>query len=471
MIIYSLALDFKVSASFLEKETLFFVAIFITFGVMDKLLIYVPKLTSRIRYTFKLVFSDILLMEYELTDDLDFYLSSDRPRMQYAPKPYSDDLFFMSHGLLLKRGTEVIDVDVVEYEGINAIFPVEDSSSAMPFDVFSAIFYLVSRYEEYLPFVRDKHGRFTAEKSLAFQLGFLRKPVVNIWALKIRSILLDKYPDLKYSIRNYKFIPTYDIDSAWAYKEKGLVRTIGGYLLALKNMDWYDIKERTLVLLNMKKDPFDTYDLQLSYQKKYGLKPVYFFLFARYSNYDKNINTRNKRFRHLIIRIMDYAKIGIHPSYYSVEHPELVKKELEELEKVVNKDINRSRQHFLRLILPHTYRNIIENDIIDDYTMGYASQPGFRAGICTPFYFYDLDIERETNLRLNPFAVMDGTLNDYMHLTTLDALDIIKELIDEVKKVNGTFISLWHNESLSDELRWKGWRKLYEQMLELAVEN
>ncbi len=436
---------------------------------MDKLLIYVPKLTQRIRYTFKLVFSDLLLMNYDLTTDLDYFLSADRPKMQYAGKPYSDDIFFKSHGLLLKRGIEVIPVDVVEYQGINAFFPSGDNMSAMPFDVFSAIFYLTSRYEEYLPFVRDKHGRFTAEKSLAFNLGFLSKPVVNIWALKLREILLKKYPNLKYSIRKYKFIPTYDIDTAWAYDQKGLARTLGGYFLALKRMDWDDIKERTLVLLRKKKDPFDTYDLQLNYQKKYGLKPVYFFLFARYSNYDKNINTRNRKFRLLIKRITDYAKIGIHPSYYSVEHPELLKKELEDLEKVVNKDVNRSRQHFLRLIMPNTYRNLMDNDIMDDYTMGYASKPGFRASICTPYYFYDLDIEHETTLRINPFAVMDGTLKDYMDLTPEDALIMVKDLIDEVKKVNGTFISLWHNESLSNRLRWKGWREVYEKLLEMAV--
>jgi hypothetical protein len=113
---------------------------------------------------------------------------------------------------------------------------------------------------------------------------------------------------------------------------------------------------------------------------------------------------------------------------------------------------------------------LIENDILDDYTMGYASQPGFRASICTPYYFYDLDVERETPLRINPFAVMDGTLKDYMDLTPADAFEIIDNLITEVKKVNGVFISLWHNESLSDKLRWKGWRNLYEKLLEKAVE-
>ncbi len=437
---------------------------------MEKLLIYVSKKSSRIRYTFKLVFSDILLMDYELTSDLDAFLSADRPKMQYSQKPFSDDIFFQSNGLLLEKGIDTIELEPLEYDGINVFFPVNEQLSALPFDVFSAIFYLVTRYEEYLPFVRDIHGRFTAENSVSHKLGFLQKPVVNIWALKIRNILLKKYPGLNYSERNYKYRPTYDIDSAWAYAQKGLVRSIGGYFLALKRMDWHDIKERTAVLLKQKKDPFDTFDLQLQYQKKYDLKPVYFFLYAHYSRFDKNINTRNRRFKMLIKKIVDYSKIGIHPSYYSLEKPELVTQELEGLEKIVNKEINRSRQHFLRLVLPETYRTLLDNDITDDYTMGYAALPGFRAGICTTYNFYDLDIERETPLRIHPFAVMDGTLRDYMNLTPADALIVIRNLIKEVKAVNGTFISLWHNESLSDQLRWKGWRKLYEDMLQMATE-
>ncbi len=167
----------------------------------------------------------------------------------------------------------------------------------------------------------------------------------------------------------------------------------------------------------------------------------------------------------------DYAQIGIHPSYYTNEQPNLLHKEIKNLESVVNKDITQSRQHFLRLNLPDTYRNLIDEDITDDYSMGYAALPGFRAGICSPYNFYDLDIEVETKLRVHPFMVMDGTLKDYMKLTPTDAIETIKKLIEEVKKVDGTFSSLWHNESLSDEQRWKGWRRVYEELLVLAAED
>jgi hypothetical protein len=245
---------------------------------------------------------------------------------------------------------------------------------------------------------------------------------------------------------------------------------LGGYLLDLKDFNWGRIGQRTRVLSRYEKDPYNTFELQIEYQKKYRLRPYYFILFGRYGQYDKNINIRNKTFRQLIKRIGDYAQIGVHPSYNTAEHPERLYNEVHELSKVINKDVSSSRQHFLRLMLPQTYRNLIENDITDDYSMGYAALTGFRAGICSSFNFYDLDMEEETKLRIHPFAIMDGTLKDYMNLSPADAIDQVSKLINEVKAVNGTFISLWHNESLSNQQRWTGWLRVYEELLNMAVE-
>lgn len=437
---------------------------------MNPLLIYVSKKTNRLHYTFRVVFKDLLKADYRIITDLDEFQSSDLPKFIYGEKAFSDDLFFKSSGLLFKRGVESLNLETIEFEGLKALFPVEDENAVMPFDVFSAIFYFISRYEEYLPFVRDPHGRFNARLSLSNQLGILEKPVVNIWALQVKKILQNKYPTLKFQELKYRFVPTYDVDSAYAYAQKGFVRSVGGYLMDMKDLRWDDVPLRTKVLLGLKKDPFDTYDLQIGYQKKYALRPVYFILFGMYGQYDKNVNTRNRIFRQLIKTLGDYASIGIHPSYHTVNDSERLHSEIENLSKVLNKEITCSRQHFLRLLLPGTYRNLLENDIIDDYTMGFAALPGFRAGICSTYPFYDLDMEEETKLQIHPFAVMDGTLKDYMNLGPVEAIHKIKQLIEEVKKVKGTFISLWHNEPLSDQKRWTGWRKVYEELLKMAVD-
>jgi hypothetical protein len=148
----------------------------------------------------------------------------------------------------------------------------------------------------------------------------------------------------------------------------------------------------------------------------------------------------------------------------------ILKKEKERLESITNMPMEKSRQHYLRFSLPETYQKLIDLEIKEDHSMGYAGHVGFRASTCTPFYFYDLDFEIQTPLKIVPFALMDTTLNDYMELTPRQSLGKIRELKNEVKAVNGTFVTLFHNESLSNYLRWKGWSKVYESMLKIATD-
>lgn len=98
--------------------------------------------------------------------------------------------------------------------------------------------------------------------------------------------------------------------------------------------------------------------------------------------------------------------------------------------------------------------------------MGFASHAGFRAGTCTPFMFYDLTLESETRLKVFPMIIMDGTLKDYMKLKPSEALEKIRSLIDTVKAVEGTFISLWHNDALTDSGPWEGWQDVYCGLIE-----
>ena len=162
----------------------------------------------------------------------------------------------------------------------------------------------------------------------------------------------------------------------------------------------------------------------------------------------------------------DYADVGIHPSFSSYLNVDKLRKEIKDLSEVLHRPLTKSRQHFLRMNLPRSYQKLIELDISDDYTMGYASQAGFRAGIADTFRFYDLENDMVTNLRVHPFALMDGTMRDYLNLDVDASLALAKQLVDEVKAVGGTFIYLTHNETLGGEKRWVGWPEMYRQLLE-----
>lgn len=144
------------------------------------------------------------------------------------------------------------------------------------------------------------------------------------------------------------------------------------------------------------------------------------------------------------------AQLCIHPSYASNYNHELLKEEIAKLEHIKGSDVIKSRQHFLILNLPETYRNLIQLGIVEDYSMGYASQAGFRAGICTPFRFYDLLAEEETLLQIYPFAFMDGSLTDYMKLDYEEMINLILQISNTVKQVEGNLIGIWHNSAIAE---------------------
>jgi hypothetical protein len=147
-----------------------------------------------------------------------------------------------------------------------------------------------------------------------------------------------------------------------------------------------------------------------------------------------------------------------------------LEKEIGRLESILGHQVKSSRQHFLKISMPKTYRRLIENGIETDYTMGFASRPGFRDSICTPHLFFDILEDKQTMLKIVPFQVMDVTLLDYRNMTADEALRKIKSLLLETASVGGTFVSLWHNESLSGMGKWKGWKEVYTEMTQLAVE-
>jgi hypothetical protein len=432
------------------------------------LFIYTHKITHRNKYIFNLIFKDILGTDFLLSANVDEFKKFAGAKISYTVAPVADELHFTSRHLLFESGINEQNITTFDHGG-SKVFFAAGKSSVLPFDVFAAAFYLVTRYEEYLPHIRDEHDRFDAKDSLAYRNGFLQRPVVNIWAQWIREAISARFGQVVFAERKYEFISTLDIDNAYAYKEKGFTRSIGGYLKSLSKLNFGEMAERTRVLLGLEKDPYDTYDFQLDMLNRYRFKSIYFILLGDYGINDKNLPAESKKFQSLIKMLGDYSLVGIHPSYGSNKDKEQLKKEVERLSKILHREVTHSRQHFLKLTLPETYRNLIDLDITDDYTMGFASQVGFRASICTVFNFYDLDMELETKLKVHPFAVMEGTLKYSLKVEAEAAMARIKPLIDEVKAVDGTFISLWHNDTLNNRGLWAGWRAVYEEMVRYAI--
>ncbi len=438
------------------------------------LLIYCNNQSSRLSYILNFIFRDILQLEYTITKNKAEFLKSNSYKINYSNNSFSDEAVIYNAGLLDEIGiNEKHKKSLIpdSWEG-NTIFFRGEGDFLLNFDIFSASFYLISRYEEYLSNNYDIHGRFPAENSMAYKYGFLKKPLVDRWAYILLEKLTYKYPGLRSIVpqkRSFNFIPTIDVDNAWAFKNKNIGRTLGG--LIKSNKSAFSSLHRIKVLLNLDKDPYDNFEYIRKLHLENNLKAKYFILLGNYGKYDKNVHYLNSNYRSLIKNINLYADTGIHPSYQSNTKDPLLKKEIRRLEIIIGEKIRMSRQHFLKFNLPQTYNDLEKNDIHEDYSMAYSDHTGFRAGTCTPFIFYNLIEERETKLKIFPFQVMDVCLKEYLNFSPEEAISEISKLIDNVKEVNGTFISLWHNESLSESVNWMGWRRVYEYLIKTASSN
>jgi hypothetical protein len=427
-------------------------------------LIYCKNHSPRLSYILKLIFTEVLKIEFIVLDDPLAFRTSKGIKINYSDIFFPDSLQIAPSGLLEENKVRILAVKAGNWQDIPVIFT--NGNKAFPFDIFSAAFYVVTRYEEYLPFVPDKHGRFEAAQSIASVRQFIRIPVVDLWCklLAEKLNILDSCKGIQPT--NFRFRLTVDIDRAWQFKNSGLLLNFAilckDFILFRKEL----LKSRISVLMGRTPDPSYTFDYLEEIQKKLKEKIRYFILFANYGKYDKNNLTCGSEFIKLINKLNNHSLIGINPSYKSNNSISILEKELHNLEKVAGQKIYHSRQHFLKISFPATYRRLIKLGILHDFTMGYGSCTGFRAGISRPFFFYDLALEKQTDLRIVPFQLMDRTLLSYMNLKPEEAIKEIDYYFDTIRSVGGYFVTLWHNTSLSDQGEWKGWKEVFEKMIE-----
>ena len=311
------------------------------------------------------------------------------------------------------------------------------------------------------------YGRFAHENSLAFKEGFLNLPLINIWLEHFTNSLLQKFPNFKPRTLNFKLIPTYDIDEAYSYQHKQWWRSAGAAVKDLLKGKWDKFSLRRKVIGNNEPDPFDAYDWMDNLHQQYKLKPLYFFLVPeKTGKYDRNILPKETALQVLIKQHADKYSIGVHPSWQSGDDSSLIRKEIQTIEDIASAKIIASRQHFIRFTLPQTFRYLIDAGIKEDFSMGYGSINGFRASVASPFYWYDLEKEESTSLLMFPFCFMEANSFFEQKFSPAQALEEMRHYYQQVKNINGTFISIWHNTFLGTDERFKGWRDVYKQFID-----
>ena len=427
--------------------------------------IYTPNITPRIQYACKIIFHVVLRVSYRIIDDLSEFNQTKGLRIVYNGPKLKDVVWISAESLLLEE--DIYDfrssIRIGKWEDTPVIFKNDDGN--IPFDIFSAVFYLVSRYEEYLPIKRDKYNRFKTSESILYKIKACDIPLVDLWCIKLAEQLNIESPLLKNTGKQSRFLLTIDIDHAWKYKNYAILPTLRKWLGYIVRLDFKSLKEVLSIQRGVKKDPADVYEYIASLTGSLKEKVLYFMLLGNGYGHDKSPSIKTKEYQDLIRMLENGKNIGIHPSYRSNGSMRILKKEYTKLCEVIGKKIEFSRQHYLKLDFPNTYDNLVSLGVRSDFSMGFSDTVGFRAGIARPFPFFNLVQNKAQSLIVVPFMVMDVTLQSYMELTPDKAIDKIKEIYTRTYQVGGRFVALWHNTSLTEQEVWNGWRKVFEELI------
>lgn len=424
------------------------------------LLIYAHTISPRLNYITEFIFTDLLCTSYTLTDNLAQLQQHQGPSICYHTVNLHPSAYHIgSINLLFETAIEQQAIVPFETNGQTAFFATDGD---FPFDILAAAFYLISRYEEYLPHSKDMYDRYAHTNSIAFKAGFLQWPMVEIWAQQLQTALQQRFPAIPFGEKAFRFLPTYDIDIAYSYLHKGWWRNMGGALRQPSS-----IGNRLAVLMGKRPDPFDAYAWLDDLHRQYGLQPIYFFLVAAQNGqYDKNILPDKAALQQLIQQHCGRYPVGVHPSWQSGDTPGMLQAEKKVLENIIGQPITASRQHYIRFNLPDGYAQLLQAGITHDYSMGYGSINGFRASVAQPFYWFNLATNEATALRVQPFCWMDANSFYEQKLSPQQVQEELQHYIAVCKDLNTVLCTIWHNNFLGTDPLYKGWRQVYEEFMQ-----
>ncbi len=326
----------------------------------------------------------------------------------------------------------------------------------LPLDILGSAFFMLTRYEEIVRPERDGHDRFPATASLAYQEGFLERPIINEY-LEILWFYLQKITTQQRKQRDFCIVPTHDVDIPYKYRTVSpwkVGMSLAADLIKRKSLRLFYQNVRRVVT---QKDPYDTFDMIMNISEDAGIISSFYFMAGGNTKFDPGYSLKSPAIQKIIQIIAQRGhNVGFHPSYEAGMNRKLWQKELDALRRAVGDiPLVGGREHFLRFQVPLTWRFWAESGLDYDTTLGFADRAGFRCGTCYPFQVFDVEQRIMLDLVERPLILMECTVIDecYMHLGyTKEALEHMLLLKEMCKMFAGEFVVLWHNSSLVDAI-------------------
>ena len=417
-------------------------------------LVFAEEVSARLIYIVDVLWNK----QARVTSDPSFFSVFQGEKIQYTDVPsWQDVLHIQPHGLLLSTDIRSIHIQMDTWEDLPIFFP---GTGDIPFDWLAASFYLISRYEEYLPFQPDVYGRFPASASLAHREGFLNLPLIQHWTASIRQ---------RFHLQSLPTMPdvpviqvTYDVDELFQFLHLPISRQLKKAFRQLWQGDLSLLKTQWHVLRGEQKDPYDVWKWLWHSLHSCQQRATFFFSAAdKVFGKDRQLSVLHPATKQILSTCMSGGEIGWHPSWASGDQPETLQEEYARLQEVSGQIIRQSRFHYLRFRLPVSYRQLIQLGIQHEYSMGYGTDNGFRAAYADPYTWFDVEKNQMTALTIHPFAYMDSTAIFQQGWEPGTAVHYLQRLKEQQKGITRSLQLVFHPHCLSQNI----WREVHDTFL------
>jgi hypothetical protein len=348
---------------------------------------------------------------------------------------------------------------------------------ALAVDIFGSVFFLLTRYEEVLSQVRDRHDRFPASASIAAHEGFLHRPLADEYVDLLWLAMRALWPSLSRRATAFRLRLTHDVDQPWAALGQGLgalAHATGGDLLRRRDLGLAARRVRSLVDARsgrVDRDPFNTFADLMDTSERHGLTSVFYFMAGNSpTDFDFRYRLSDPPLIDLLRSVHERGhEVGLHASYMSYRSPTRIRAEFDALQASCrvagfHQATWGVRQHYLRLANPDTWCHQESAGLEHDSTLGFAEQIGFRAGTCREYPLFD--VVRRCSLKLveRPLVAMDATLLEYMGLSFDEAATRVRTVVRTCRQHNGDAVLLFHNGTLAGARSSAHYRSLVEAL-------
>jgi hypothetical protein len=421
------------------------------------LTVFAAAHTPRLTYVLNIVFG---AGNYCVTASAEAYLAAELPALCYDVRYLGRGIHVPPCGLLEERQHRAFVPPLgATVDGLPILFPAPDTK--LGFDVLGALFYVLSRYEEFGSKEVDAHGRYLPTASVLYRMGCMERPIADEWA----NLLCSHLQHMQCPRRG-KILLTHDIDTPYRYRYRGVLLTSLLLLRDLVMRKRGEAVHRLKCVLRLMPDPYFNIETMVQADREAGFEPVLFLHCGRYGRYDRKHLIPSWSYRRLLRRLArEGVRLGLHPSYRAGSNTRRIGKERDRFAKQTGQMPALTRQHYLRFLVPSTPRALLDNGFTDDYSLGYSSCIGFRAGTCRPFPYFDLGFNVGTELMLHPLICMDVTLLRDRKCTPAQAKTEYLRLAKLCLHYGGEAVFLIHNSSLSEQDEWAGWDTSYKELL------